>query len=102
MVETAFITGFPGFLDSRLIPRLLQRDPERRATCLVQPRYAHLASTRTQAVVAADPLSTGASSSPRATSPSPSSRTRSRWRERPPSCGTWLPPRTWVCAVARR
>lgn len=42
-----FLTGFPGFLGSTLLPRLLADRPLARAVCLVQPRWAPLA---TQAV----------------------------------------------------
>ena len=42
-----FLTGFPGFLGSTLLPRLLADRPVDRAVCLVQPRWAPLA---TQAV----------------------------------------------------
>ncbi len=42
-----FLTGFPGFLGSTLLPRLLADRPLDRAVCLVQPRWAPLA---TQAV----------------------------------------------------
>ena len=42
-----FLTGFPGFLGSTLLPRLLADRPVARAVCLVQPRWAPLA---TQAV----------------------------------------------------
>ncbi len=52
---TILITGFPGFLGSRLLPRILRRDPQARATCLVQPRFASIASARIEALVAADP-----------------------------------------------
>ena len=54
-MDTIFVTGFPGFLGSRLLPGILRRAPEARATCLVQPRYAAIASARIEALVAADP-----------------------------------------------
>lgn len=41
-----FVTGFPGFLGSALLPRLLERAPTATATCLVQSRFAALARTR--------------------------------------------------------
>jgi thioester reductase-like protein len=53
------VTGFPGFLGSQLLPRLLRRDPEARAACLVQARYADAASRRTVALIAADPALAG-------------------------------------------
>lgn len=37
------MTGFPGFLATALLPRLLAADPTRRAVCLVQARYAERA-----------------------------------------------------------
>lgn len=40
------ITGFPGFLGSQLLPRLLQRARDSRAVCLVQPKYVNLARER--------------------------------------------------------
>ncbi|RBY87955.1 acyl-CoA reductase [Blastococcus sp. TF02A-30] len=46
------MTGFPGFLGSTLLPRLLARRPEDRAVCLVQPR--HLATARRRAGSLAD------------------------------------------------
>lgn len=41
-----FFTGFPGFLGSALLPRVLERAPGARAVCLVQPRFAALARER--------------------------------------------------------
>ena len=41
-----FFTGFPGFLCSSLVPRVLARSPAARAVCLVQPRYSALALER--------------------------------------------------------
>ena len=38
-----FFTGYPGFLGSALLPRVLARDPEAVAICLVQPKFAALA-----------------------------------------------------------
>ncbi len=39
-------TGFPGFLGSALLPRVLSRAPEHRAACLVQSKFADLARRR--------------------------------------------------------
>jgi thioester reductase-like protein len=39
-------TGFPGFLGSRLLPRVLRRTEGVNATCLVQPAFAELARRR--------------------------------------------------------
>jgi len=52
--DTIFVTGFPGFLGSRLLPRILAREPDRRAVCLVQPRFEGLAKDRVAALEAAD------------------------------------------------
>ncbi|HEX6913472.1 MAG TPA: SDR family oxidoreductase [Longimicrobium sp.] len=45
-----FFTGFPGFLGSALLPRVLARAPDARAVCLVQPRFAALARERVTAL----------------------------------------------------
>ena len=41
-----FFTGYPGFLGSRLLPRILRRTEGTHATCLVQPAVAELARRR--------------------------------------------------------
>jgi thioester reductase-like protein len=38
MPQTSLLTGFPGFLAGRLVPRLLADDPEARIVALVEPR----------------------------------------------------------------
>lgn len=48
------VTGFPGFLGSELLPRVLARRTEARAVCLVQPRWAELARRRADEIEAAD------------------------------------------------
>lgn len=53
--DTIVITGFPGFLGSRLLPRILRRAPGARAACLVQAKFASLAAERVSALEAADP-----------------------------------------------
>ncbi len=45
-MRTVFFTGFPGFLASELLPRILAGPAEAEATCLVQPRYAAMARVR--------------------------------------------------------
>ena len=40
------VTGFPGFLGSALLPRLLARGPDVEAWCLVQPQHVALAERR--------------------------------------------------------
>jgi len=54
-VPTIFFTGFPGFLGSELLPRLLARAPGDEALCLVQPKFVPLARERAAAIVAANP-----------------------------------------------
>jgi nucleoside-diphosphate-sugar epimerase len=49
-VPTLFFTGYPGFLGSELLPRLLLRDPGATALCLVQPKFAALARERARAL----------------------------------------------------
>ena len=41
-----FFTGYPGFLGSALLPRILTRDASATAVCLVQPKFAALARER--------------------------------------------------------
>jgi nucleoside-diphosphate-sugar epimerase len=45
-VPTLFFTGYPGFLGSELLPRLLSRAKDAIAICLVQPKFAELARER--------------------------------------------------------
>ena len=45
-MPTLFFTGYPGFLGSELLPRLLRRNPDATALCLVQPKFAALARER--------------------------------------------------------
>lgn len=45
-MPTLFFTGYPGFLGSELLPRLLKRAPDANAICLVQPKFANLARER--------------------------------------------------------
>jgi thioester reductase-like protein len=58
-MDTIFVTGFPGFLGSRLLPRILRRSPEARATCLVQPKFEELAKQRAAVIEAGDPIVAG-------------------------------------------
>jgi thioester reductase-like protein len=55
VTDTIFLTGFPGFLGSRLLPTILGRAPDERAVCLVQPRFGSLAKQRVDDLEAADP-----------------------------------------------
>jgi thioester reductase-like protein len=52
-------TGFPGFLGSELLPRVLARAPGDRALCLVQGRFADLARRRAAELAARDPALAG-------------------------------------------
>jgi thioester reductase-like protein len=45
-VTTVFLTGFPGFLGSALVERLLARDSSLTVACLVQPAYREGAERR--------------------------------------------------------
>jgi len=49
-----FFTGFPGFLGSELLPRVLARTDED-ALCLVQPKFRGLAEERAREIEAAHP-----------------------------------------------
>ena len=49
------MTGFPGFLGSALLPRLLARREGVRAICLVQPQHLAMAQRRVQEIEAAHP-----------------------------------------------
>jgi nucleoside-diphosphate-sugar epimerase len=48
--KAIWFTGFPGFLGAELLPRLLARDPDAVARCLVQPKFAGLARERVAAM----------------------------------------------------
>lgn len=48
MPETVLFTGFPGFLGSRLLPRVLERADDLTAVCLVQSRFRDLARRRVE------------------------------------------------------
>jgi nucleoside-diphosphate-sugar epimerase len=54
-MSTIFFTGFPGFLGSELLPRLLARAPGDDALCIVQPKFAPLAAARVRELEAARP-----------------------------------------------
>lgn len=58
-VTTLLMTGFPGFLGSALLPRLLARRPESRAVCLVQGQYLATAEERTRELEVTEPETTG-------------------------------------------
>lgn len=54
-MPTLLMTGFPGFLASALLPRLLARRPGMRATCLVQKHHLVEAGERLETLAANDP-----------------------------------------------
>jgi thioester reductase-like protein len=58
-VATVLLTGFPGFLGSELVRRILSRPGRDRVLCLVQPKFAALARRRAEEIEAADPGGAG-------------------------------------------
>jgi nucleoside-diphosphate-sugar epimerase len=54
-----FFTGFPGFLGSELVPRVLLRSEGDEAVCLVQPKFAALARQRARDIEAREPRCAG-------------------------------------------
>src|SRR5215470_4981140 len=54
-----FFTGFPGFLGSELVPRVLARSEGDEAVCLVQPKFAALARRRAEEIAAREPRCAG-------------------------------------------
>lgn len=54
MPPTILFTGFPGFLGSELLPRVLARASGSAAICLVQAKFAPLARERADELVARD------------------------------------------------
>ncbi len=48
-------TGFPGFLGSALVPRVLERSPEQRAVCLTQSKFVNQSRARVQEIEQAYP-----------------------------------------------
>jgi thioester reductase-like protein len=59
VTRSILFTGFPGFLGTRLLPRVLDRSPEAEAVCLVQGRFLELAHQRVDELVAGDPSLAG-------------------------------------------
>jgi nucleoside-diphosphate-sugar epimerase len=53
-VPSVLFTGYPGFLGSELLPRILRRSPQLEAACLVQPKFMALADERRKASPFAD------------------------------------------------
>jgi nucleoside-diphosphate-sugar epimerase len=54
-MSVLLMTGFPGFLGSALLPRLLARREGSRAICLVQARHLDTAQERLHTIVASHP-----------------------------------------------
>jgi thioester reductase-like protein len=54
-VALLLMTGFPGFLGSALLPRVLARRPRTRAVCLVQPQHRVTAEQRVRELEASEP-----------------------------------------------
>src|SRR5258706_819551 len=54
-MATQFFTGFPGFLGSELVPRVLARSAADEAVCLVQPKFLPLARQRAEEIMAREP-----------------------------------------------
>ncbi len=54
-MPTVFLTGFPGFLGSELLPHILERAKQDRAVCLIQGKFRELAEQRRQEIIAAHP-----------------------------------------------
>ena len=51
---TIFFTGFPGFLGVELLPRVLRRNPEAEAVCLVQAKFLDTARAKVVELEKAD------------------------------------------------
>ena len=58
-VAQLLMTGFPGFLGSALLPRLLARRPGTEAVCVVQRQHAVVAGSRVKELEVTDPHTTG-------------------------------------------
>lgn len=58
-MSTILFTGFPGFLGSQLLPRVLERAADAEAVCLVQDKFLDLAKERAAELERATPPLTG-------------------------------------------
>ncbi|HEY9898979.1 MAG TPA: SDR family oxidoreductase [Pantanalinema sp.] len=58
-MSTFLFTGFPGFLGSELLPRILARSPGTTATCLIQPKFVNQALSRKAEIEARHPETLG-------------------------------------------
>ena len=54
-MSIVLFTGFPGFLGSELLPRVLERSPDDRAVCLIQSRFIGQARSRLEHIEGAHP-----------------------------------------------
>lgn len=54
-MSTVFFTGFPGFLGTALLPRVLRRSADLEAVCLVQQRFLPQAQTGLTELTSSDP-----------------------------------------------
>ena len=59
MPATHLFTGFPGFIGARLLPRLMELQPESRFTCLVQERFLAAAAEALAAMARDHPHTAG-------------------------------------------
>jgi len=58
-MSKVFFTGFPGFLGSELLPRVLQRLDDAIAVCLIQSKFADLARQRMEEIHSSHPETQG-------------------------------------------
>jgi thioester reductase-like protein len=58
-MATILFTGFPGFLGSELVPRVLARSPEDEVLCLIQSKFADLARRRVAEIERRQPATAG-------------------------------------------
>ena len=54
-MKAILFTGFPGFLGSELVPRVLRRAADAKVVCLVQPRFRALAQRRADEIERSEP-----------------------------------------------
>ena len=98
------MTGFPGFLGSALLPRILRRT-DGEALCLVQAKFAALAEQRVEELVAADGelrgrihLIEGDITTPGLGVDAGCAARRDARRGTSQRCTTWRSARAWRCA----
>jgi thioester reductase-like protein len=56
---TILLTGFPGFIGTKLVPRILERQPRARVECLVQEKFVDAARGAVAALEAEHPRARG-------------------------------------------